>query len=251
MLGKGAEAPRAPSGKRIFAVGDIHGRRDLLFELLEKITAYRADDSMQNVIVFVGDYVDRGPDSKGVIDTLITLTLPGWKKVFLRGNHDQALLDFLKDPMLYRLWRNYGAAETLLSYGVMPPRFDSPQAFESARDAFAAAISGAHLDFLNALNFVHEEGDYAFVHAGVRPGVALERQAPEDLLAIRDEFLLSNRSFGKVVVHGHTPSEKPIRKSNRIGLDTGAHATGCLTAAVLEGESCVFLKTGESELALN
>ena len=244
LLGQQSKPPAVPAGRRIYAIGDVHGRRDLLVQLLERIRAHAAAaPPVQCALVLLGDYIDRGSDSKGVVDLLLGFDWPGWEKVFLRGNHDQALLDFLNDPNFYRAWRSYGAPETLLSYGVKPPLFDDEAEFFKARDALAEKLPRTHLDFLHALPNTHEEGDYLFVHAGVRPGIAIDRQMPEDLLWIRDDFLNSNRDFGKFVVHGHTPTEKPVRRSNRLGLDTGAHATGCLTAAVLEGETCAFLST--------
>jgi serine/threonine protein phosphatase 1 len=244
LLGQASKPAAVPAGRRVYAVGDVHGRRDLLDKLLGRIKAHAAGaPPAKNVLIMLGDYIDRGADSKGVVERLLHLDLPGWDTVCLRGNHDQALLDFIGDPNFYRAWRSYGAPETLLSYGVKPPLFDDETEFSKARDALAAAFPPTHLGFLHGLANTHEEGDYFFVHAGVRPGIALDRQVPDDLLWIRDDFLNSSRSFGKVVVHGHTPTEKPVRRSNRLGLDTGAHATGCLTAAVLEGETCTFLST--------
>jgi serine/threonine protein phosphatase 1 len=226
---------------RIYAIGDIHGCDDLLSRLLQSVRADADEDKTAKSLVFLGDYVDRGPTSKAVIERLCSLHLPGWQVVFLRGNHDQTVLDFLDDPTVYRVWKGFGAAETLLSYGVLPPRFDAEDAFRAARDQLAAVLPPAHLEFLRALKLFHVVGDYAFVHAGLRPGIALERQSPEDLMWIRDEFLYSDRNLGKVVVHGHTPTERPVRRSNRIGVDTGGYATGCLTAVVLEGEDCRFI----------
>lgn len=234
-----------PEGERVYAVGDIHGRRDLLDKMLEAIAADAAGAARQNSIVFLGDYVDRGTDSKGVIDRLSSLALPGWQTVFLRGNHDQAVLDFLADAAFYRAWRSFGAADTLLSYGVMPPRFDKEDAFEEARQALADALPPAHRDFFESLAYRHEVGGYCFVHAGVRPGIALDRQVPEDLLWIRDEFLLSERRLEKIIVHGHTPLEEPERRGFRIGVDTGAYATGRLSAVVLDGATCRFLTVSD------
>lgn len=247
LLGRNTRPPAVPAGRRVFAVGDIHGRRDLLDRLTGQIRTYgKTAGPAQNTLIFLGDYIDRGPHSKGVIAYLLELDLPGWEIVFLRGNHDQSLLDFLDDANLYRAWRNFGGAETLLSYGVMPPRFDDEKAFARARDELAQMCPPAHLRFFRDLKNLHQEGDYLFVHAGIRPGIPIERQVPEDLLWIRDDFLLSNRLSSRVVVHGHTPAPSPVRRRNRICLDTGAHATGCLTAAVLEGEGCTFLATGRA-----
>jgi serine/threonine protein phosphatase 1 len=248
VLGRDTRRPAVATGTRVVTIGDIHGRRDLLEQLMGQIADYVAKgEALQNTLVFLGDYVDRGPASRAVIDYLLELDLPGWKIVFLRGNHDQSLLDFLRDPLLYRAWRNYGAPETLLSYGVIPPRFDDDAAFVKARDEFAAKCPGAHVQFLKNLENMYVQGDYLFVHAGIRPGIPLDQQLIEDLLWIREDFLASSRLLDKVVVHGHTPTPSPVRRPNRLGLDTGAHATGCLTAAVLEGEGCAFLSTASAK----
>jgi serine/threonine protein phosphatase 1 len=171
------------------------------------------------------------------------LQWPGWDVVCLRGNHDQAVLDFLDDPDFYRAWRDLGAAETLLSYGVIPPRFDNEEAFTEARDDLRRKCPESHLEFLRGLPLFHIVGDYMFVHAGVRPGIALDRQSPEDIMWIRDEFLFSDLRLDKVIVHGHSPSERPVLRANRIGVDTGAYATDCLTAVILDGEECTILST--------
>ena len=238
--------PSAPEGMRLYAVGDIHGRLDLLDRLLDKIGEDAAAANKRNSIIFLGDYIDRGPDSKGVIDRLIALDLPGWEKHFLRGNHDQTVLDFLEQPEFYSAWRGFGAADTLLSYGVHPPRFDKEEAFAEARRDFANKLPAAHRNFLDGLKYLHIAGDYVFVHAGIRPGIALSRQVPDDLLWIRDDFLLSELRHEKIVVHGHTPSDQPVRRINRIGVDTGAYATGCLSAAVLDGQDCGFLSVNDA-----
>ena len=233
-----------PVGLRVYAVGDIHGRLDLLDALHDLIEKDSRDGPNDRILIYVGDYIDRGPDSKGVIDRLLAPPLDGFSTRHLRGNHDQSLLDFLDDPMHFRLWKDYGARETLQSYGVSPPRFDKPDAFATARDELEQALPAAHLNFLNGLKLSTEVGDYFFAHAGVRPGLPLAKQAPDDLMWIREEFLYSNSDFGKVVVHGHTPSPEPQKRHNRIGIDTGAYATGRLTCVVLEGQECRFLSTG-------
>lgn len=243
LLGRTPHRPTVPEGIRVYAVGDIHGRDDLLAELLDSIRDHAGERGGQNCLIFLGDYVDRGLESKAVIERLLDLDFAGWDIVWLRGNHDQTVLDFLDDPAVYRAWRSFGAAETLVSYGVMPPKFDNDEAYTQARDAFVANCPERHLEFLRSLKYSHILGDYMFVHAGVRPGVPLAQQSPEDMMWIRDDFLMSQRAFGKVVVHGHSPTELPVRRFNRIGVDTGAYATGRLTAAVLEGETCDFLST--------
>ncbi len=233
-----------PDGLRVYAVGDVHGRRDLLDRLLADIEADAASWTGRKEIVFLGDYVDRGPDSKGAIDRLLALGLPGFRAVYLRGNHDQTLLDFLHDAAVYRTWRAFGGAETLVSYGVIPPRFDRLEAYEDMRGEFVAKLPLAHRSFFENLACSHSVGGYFFVHAGIRPGVPLDQQRPEDLMWIRDEFLFSDFLPEKIVVHGHTPLDRPVRTARRIGIDTGAYATGRLTAAVLEKDGCRFLATG-------
>lgn len=236
--------PDVPAGSCIYAVGDIHGRLDLLQKLLERIWADAPD--AKNSLVFVGDYIDRGPASKDVIDLLIQLERPGWDVVRLRGNHEQVLLDYLDHPETYPLWRNFGGAETLLSYGVRPPLSSDQEELQRTHKAFTAALPTPHYAFLSALPYSHVIGDYFFVHAGVHPAIALERQLPEDMLWIRDEFLCSDASFGKIVVHGHTPGGVPVVRPNRICIDTGAYATNQLTAAKITRKACIFLSTGDS-----
>jgi serine/threonine protein phosphatase 1 len=249
-MGRDLRNARAPQGLRIFAVGDIHGRLDLLEQLVCSIRRdAEAAGAAQNVLIFLGDYVDRGPDAKGVIEFLLSLDMPTWRTIFLRGNHDQSMLDFFDEPKIYSSWRNYGGQQTLLSYGVRPPRFDDETEFKIARDEFLIKCPPSHLQFLKSLKFHHVEGDYIFVHAGVRPGISLNSQRNEDLLWIRDDFLFSEEFFEKVVVHGHTPVERPVRRPNRIGLDTGAYATGRLTAAVFKDDECNFLMTRAEPLA--
>lgn len=233
---------RVPEGIRVYAIGDIHGCSHLLDALHEQIARDAKRFRGEKVVVYLGDFIDRGHDSKGVIERLLHAVPAGMTPRYVKGNHDAALLAFLVDPGTYRVWRSFGAAETLQSYGVSPPLFDAMDQFESARVALAAALPREHLAFFNHLELKVEIGDYVFCHAGVRPGVALDDQSEEDLLWIREEFLNSNRSFGKVIVHGHTPLLAPVRTANRISIDTGAYATGTLTAAVLERTGCRFLQ---------
>lgn len=236
-----ARAPAPEETHRIYAVGDVHGRADLLDVLLEKIVRDAASAPATQSLVFVGDYIDRGPNSRGVIERLLDPP-EGFETHHLRGNHDQALLDFLENPSSYRTWRRFGADDTLLSYDVEPPTEDqSSMAF--ARDELADRLPEAHLRFLQDLQPFVQIGGYHFVHAGVRPGLPLEDQSLEDMMWIRSEFLDCEDDFGKVIVHGHTPGERPVCRSNRIGIDTGAFATNCLTAVVLDGIGARFLST--------
>jgi serine/threonine protein phosphatase 1 len=237
-------APKAPPGVRIYAVGDIHGQEELMDALHRAIAEDAAKGSqLQSVIVYLGDYVDRGMGSRQVIEELIAGPLPGFRGVYLRGNHEEAVLDFLQDPTFGMQWRNFGGLETLYSYGIEDAgRLQSPDDFLAAGNLFAERLPPSHLSFFNQLKISVTLGDYFFVHAGIRPGTALDKQSEEDMLWIRDEFLHSEADFGKVVVHGHTPEAEPVLKHNRIGVDTGAYMTGVLTCVVLEGESQRFLQ---------
>jgi len=183
-----------------------------------------------------------------VIDWLAALDLPDWTIVKLMGNHEYSLLAFLRDANIYPSWRAYGGGETLLSYGVQPPMFTDPAAIAVAQAEFVAKIPQRHLEFLSGLPFSYEVGDYFFAHAGVRPGVGLERQMAEDLLWIRDDFLSSEQWFGKKIIHGHTPSDEPVVYPNRICVDTGAYATGRLTAVRLLADGYGFLSASDTEL---
>src|ERR1700687_860800 len=210
----------APKGMRIYAIGDIHGRADFLDQLNETILADSKSAAGECVLVYLGDYVDRGSDSKGVIQRLLQPSHK-FKTHHLRGNHDQVLLDFLDEPKCFAQWKAFGAQETLISYGVLPPRLEDEKAFKGVRDQLLEKLPADHLKFLQKLPLSVRLGDYFFVHAGVRPGIALEKQLPDDMLWIREDFLSSRHDFGVVVVHGHTPTTREVRRFNRIGIDTG------------------------------
>jgi serine/threonine protein phosphatase 1 len=238
-------APEAPPGTRIYAVGDVHGCAGLLrdLHLLIHEDAYRRQ-AARNVIVYLGDYVDRGDESRQVIDLLLNEPLPGFERVHLRGNHEDTLLRFLEDTSVGPSWLLYGGAATLWSYGVRPPESTTDAGeLRRVQRELAQRLPRDHLVFMDALPTLHAEGDYLFVHAGLRPGVPLAQQSAEDLLWIREEFLQSDAEFGKIVVHGHTISPHPDVRRNRIGIDTGAFASGRLTALVLEGTSWSFIQT--------
>lgn len=237
--------PRVPEGTRVYAVGDIHGRVDLLRDLHLMIheDAYR-HQAPRNVIIYLGDYVDRGEGSAAVLDLLLDEPLPSFETVHLKGNHEDSMLRFLDDVSIGPAWLFYGGAETLLSYGVKPP--DASMRGDDlvrAQRELRQRLPERHRRFLEQLSLAHEEGDYFFVHAGVRPGTPLDHQSAEDLIWIRDEFLLSDEEFGRIIVHGHTISERPDVRRNRIGIDTGAFASGRLTCLMLEGEEWGFLQT--------
>lgn len=237
--------PATPPDTRIYAVGDIHGRLDLLRVLHDLIAADASrHPNRRKIIVYLGDYIDRGSDSRGVIDLLLSAPLAGFECFHLRGNHEEIALQFLGDATLGPTWLRNGATETMASYGVAPPASLGDQAeLTRAQRELDAKVPAAHWAFFNRLALCHAEGDYFFVHAGVRPGVPLAAQDREDLMWIRDEFLLSGADFGKVVVHGHTIDAAPRIRPNRIGIDTGAYRSGRLTAVVLDGTSRDFLQT--------
>jgi serine/threonine protein phosphatase 1 len=235
-----------PPGVRIYAVGDIHGRLDLLSRMLELIArdAETLPAKTRRVLVFLGDYIDRGPDSRTVIERLLAGPLPGFRAVFLRGNHEDTLLQFLDDLNAGPGWLAYGGVATMLSYGLrlpadLPPRLRVFTAQQMLREH----LPPEHLAWLRALPHYVELGGYVFVHAGIRPGVPLAQQRDQDLVWIREEFLSSMVDHGKVVIHGHTIAMQAESLPNRIGIDTGAYVTGRLTSVVLEGNERRFLQT--------
>jgi serine/threonine protein phosphatase 1 len=238
-----------PAGVRLYAVGDIHGRLDLLENLLNLIEGDReVSAGEQPVLVFLGDYVDRGPDSKGVVEKLLTGLPQGFTSLFLKGNHEELLLSFLRDPGTGMHWLHNGGDATLLSYGVKlevveAAFFRGGPALAELAERFRSLLPEPHLKFYESLKLYYRSGDYFFVHGGVRPGVALDRQSEDDMLWIREEFLDWPHDFGAVVVHGHTPVRVPDDRDNRIGIDTFAVRTGILTAAGLEGCRRWFLST--------
>lgn len=241
-----------PDGTAVYAVGDIHGQDQLLESLLAQI---RADVALQSsdrrVLVFVGDYVDRGPSSRAVVERVIG-GCPTFQTVTLKGNHEQILLDFVADADLWPVYRRLGGVETLMSYGVERDLLcDFEVSPGKVRDAFLAVLPREHQEFLRSLSLSYDCGDYHFVHAGVRPGVPLDRQTEEDRLWIRDEFLTAGDVFGgRVIVHGHTPKKEPENLGFRIGIDTGAYITGRLTAAKFWGSGVQFLHAERPEPVL-
>jgi serine/threonine protein phosphatase 1 len=234
----------APRDTRIYAIGDVHGRADLLGSLQELIAkdAGRAPES-RKVVVYLGDYVDRGPDSAGVIDRLIKGPLAGLDQVFLMGNHEEFFLQFLENPEVGTIWLKNGGDATLASYGVKGAKGCSAKDLGVLSKALQDKLPDEHLDFFKRLSISHREEDYLFVHAGIRPGVPLERQSEDDMLWIREPFLGSPEQHEVVVVHGHTPVDAAEVHTNRIAVDTGAVWSGCLTAAVLHGEQQTFIHT--------
>jgi serine/threonine protein phosphatase 1 len=236
--------PASTGGELIYAIGDIHGRIDLLDKLVDVIRSdiSRHDFMVPMRIIFLGDYIDRGSASRQVIDRILSLEAE-WRTVAIMGNHEDALLQFLDNPDIGPSWAQHGGAETLISYGVDPPANTDEGSWARTRDLFAAKLPVAHEMFFRRLLPYTLAGDYLFVHAGVRPKVRLEDQTAQDLMWIRREFVECEKSIDKVVVHGHTPSELAHVGRWRIGVDTGAYATGVLTAIRLFNEERDLLDT--------
>lgn len=227
----------APDGIRIYAVGDIHGRSDLVASVLRRIDAdCRQHPALRPITVFIGDYIDRGPNSRDVLELLVR-----WRRdnetIFLRGNHEIFLQRFLSDSRTLAHWRQYGGLETLTSYGLKPTI--NPDRSEQVRlaDQLASTVPAEHFDLLGSLKPFFDCGDFLFVHAGIRPGIPIRAQKEQDLLWIREDFLEHEQPFERFVVHGHTPVDTPDLRSNRINIDTGAFATGRLTCIVIEGST--------------
>ena len=224
-----------PPGRRVYAIGDIHGcdaQLANLYEIVAEDLSRRTVD--QPVLLHIGDYVDRGADTAGVLRRLLRGSpVAGMEVVNLVGNHDETMLHALSgDRPAATDWLFAGGRPALESYGIDP---DSP------REAWPENVPTEHLDFLRNLTLTHREGGYFFVHGGIRPGVPLEQQSREDLLRMRQPFLYSEADFGAVVVHGHTPVKEPVVRHNRVAIDTGAVFGGKMTCLVLEGETLGFL----------
>ena len=230
---------------RLYAIGDVHGRLDLVDELLGRIEDDIHDRPVAKAaVVFLGDLIDRGPDSAGVIDRLHGLDHFPARALFLMGNHEEMLLRALAgEAGVVNDWLTFGGDACVESYGLSPATLGALTE-ERAAQVLADAIPPAHVAFLKAMGDTIRFGDYLLVHAGIRPGVAIEEQAPHDLRWIRRPFLTDEHDHGVMVIHGHTISEGVERRPNRIGIDTGAYRTGVLTAAVVEGEALDFLATG-------
>ena len=227
---------------RLYVIGDIHGRLDLLDRVIEAIHRDVEAHGSGALTVTLGDYIDRGPASRSVLDRLIGNPFPT-RLIALKGNHEALLERLLANPTLGEHWRNFGGAETLHSYGVPAGTLMAGKDYTAAADRLRAALPMEHFAFLQSLKTSFSHGKYFLCHAGVRPGAPLESQKEEDLLWIRDEFLNSKMDFGKIIVHGHTPRPEPEVLPNRINIDTGAFATGRLTCVVLEQDRHRFLAT--------
>lgn len=232
-----------PPARTVYAIGDIHGRKDLLERLVRLIKDHAGQSDHE--LVFLGDYIDRGPDSAGVVDFLLhSQVLRDTDCTFLKGNHEATLLDFLDTPEVGPSWGTYGGLETLLSYGVQDiglSKNDAQWAETSQR--FRQLLPADHLQFYQTLERFTRRGEYLFVHAGVDPDKPLDEQTDSELLWIRDAFLNDTRQYDYMIVHGHTPQSAPSKDNRRIGLDTGAYQTGLLTAAAISASGVEFIST--------
>jgi serine/threonine protein phosphatase 1 len=234
---------KLPDNTCIYAIGDIHGRADLLNQLHGRIL-HDAEKypKYHRLIIYLGDYIDRGPASKQVVDQLIHPLLSHFTAIHLRGNHENMLLDFLKNSQHADIWFMNGGLETLMSYNISLSLLNELN-YEKLANALQQKMPSSHLNFFQSLKTHHIEGPYFFCHAGVNPNIPLLEQSEEDLTWIREPFLHSRKDFGKIIVHGHTVSQKPTLLPNQIGIDTGAVFTNQLTCVVLTQNEPYFLTT--------
>lgn len=239
------DTARVPDGMRVYAIGDIHGRNDLLHNLLKQI---EADDAARGAadthIIFLGDLMDRGPDSAGVINTAMALRDAGRKVRFLMGNHEEVFVRVCRknDTKVTRFFLRIGGEETVLSYAITRAEYITLD-MEQLSERLATLVPEAHLEFVESFEDQIVIGDYAFVHAGIRPGVPLSEQKPSDLRWIREDFVDQRGDLEKVVVYGHTIYDEVEERGSRIGIDTGAYASDKLTALGLEGGERWYLQT--------
>lgn len=237
-----------PPGLRIYAIGDIHGRLDLLKQLMDKIDADAKSTTATVKLVFLGDYIDRGLQSKQVLDYLLHLShhaSDAQKPHFILGNHEQVMREIIKhsDLRLTQNWLTFGGRETLMSYGIRPVALSNAAGLTAMLQDFLAKVPPSHVEFLNAMESSVSYSDYFFCHAGARYGVPLTEQTEQDLVWIRRDFIANTKKYEKMIVHGHTISETPELLPHRINVDTGAYATGCLTAIALEGTQQWLVQT--------
>lgn len=248
LLAGGPPVARGKAGCLAYAIGDIHGRLDLLDSLLGQIERDMSErPAKKTFIVFLGDLIDRGPDSAGVIERLRTYRPVGARPVFLAGNHEEVLIRILQgDRNILASWLKFGGAECAQSYDIDPQALRHLEEGDAIR-LLQSRFPASHRAFLESFADTFRFGDYLFVHAGIRPGIAIEQQDRSDLLWIRDPFLSDSKEHGFVVVHGHTVVEAVEERRNRIGIDTGAYQSGVLTALAVEEDRRWFLATDPSE----
>lgn len=237
-------APQAEIDRLTYAIGDVHGRFDLFEKMIASLWFDAQSQGQKGRLVLLGDYVDRGLESNRVLELICSLCdTPAFRKywpeiIVLRGNHEATLLDFLENADCGPVWAEFGGLATLTSYGIQPPADrNETEDWEAVRLAFLAALPERHLRLLRQSQMIFSAGDYLFVHAGIRPGQPLSEQDEDTFLWIRGAFLKADRAGEQVVVHGHTPDEVVHNAHWRIGLDTGAYATGVLSAVRLVGST--------------
>ena len=226
-----------------YAIGDIHGHDELFERLIDRIRFDAEFARLRPRLVLLGDYIDRGPQSRQVLDRIIRLEASNWcDLVVLKGNHEDAMLRFLNEPEFGGTWRDWGGAATLANYGVDLPYRTDEAAWHQARDAFATAVDPRHVDLLKRMPTFYQADGYMFVHAGVHPDKPLSEQGPETFMYIRGPFLRAEKACNFVVVHGHTPENDPADTPWRIGVDTGVYFNGVLTAVRLHGDERAFVQ---------
>ncbi len=234
---------RLPKNTRIYAIGDIHGCADLLEILMDKIT--KNDQHLEPIefkkLVFLGDYIDRGPASQKVIDILLYDLPKDYETIFLKGNHELMMIEALEDCRAADYWLRNGGLETISSYRSAHSSTNGQASSEELMHLFKAKLPKEHLAFLKTLQLSFQLGDYFFVHAGVNPERSLDEQVEQDMLWIRDRFLFSEKDFGKVIIHGHTPGKDVDEADNQVGIDTAAVYGGCLTAMMIESNKHQYL----------
>ena len=238
--------PSLPDNTRVYCIGDIHGCYGLLRQLTARIEVDCHGFTGRVVVIYLGDFIDRGAHSKQVVDFLIDRQQNGMEHVYLRGNHEQTLLSFLnEDASIARAWLTYGGIATLASYGVTVAKIPTSAAdFQQLQQQLREKLPTRHYQFFSKTKLAYSLGSYFFVHAGINPHYSLAKQLPEDLLQIREEFINAKKPFEKIIVHGHTISAEPELLSNRIGIDTGAYMSGVLTCLALEDNQQWLIQTG-------
>jgi serine/threonine protein phosphatase 1 len=247
-------AAQVPAGERVYAVGDVHGRLDLFYAIARAI---ERDDAERNAaagvhartsVILLGDLIDRGPDSAGVLAAART-----WQQhrnvTILMGNHEEMLLESLEKIEVLKHFVQHGGRETLLSFGLSEDEYTSAT-WEELQALARLHVPAETVEFLRSFGQMARWGDYVFVHAGIKPAVPLEAQSPLDTRWIREPFLSSPLDHGAVIVHGHTISDEPQLRANRIGIDTGAYASGRLTALVLEGDQRWWLTATKTDISI-
>ncbi len=238
--------PSCPPGLRIYCIGDIHGRDDLLQQIHDKVASDVSNYNGTKIVIYLGDYIDRGECSKQVIEILLNNPLPGFDSIYLRGNHEQCLIDFLVESKVGKAWFNYGGLQTLVSYGIRYKKIPtSVKDLQAIQNELKQQLPHRHLEFFDRTQLFCCFGSYYFVHAGVNPRSSLKQQLPEDQLWIREGFIEHAKAFEKVIVHGHTITDEPDFQFNRIGLDTGAYQSGKLTCLVLENDKQWIIQSND------